>query len=697
MATYGSGFATNSKDLWDKVDGYIGLTTGWSTFDNISTEPMRDKVYVSNGSSSTERIYFRMRTGITDPHRNGQTLKRSSIGDGYSSSVAFNIYQLWNAATRDGYGELGTIGPRVITLRANNAQVWAADWQNSDVSSWYWDQWANMSFSISTERTDAGGSIGVSAFDGSKFIYIPSTDLGGTDRYDIVEQTNTILANPSSAFGGSKSTDATVYAVDPSSNLAYLYGFSANGTPGNRFCRYGIATNTWSARADPTWGSDTRAGKSAWDGYNTIHALRGSDTNQYSYYNITTNVWTVGPIVPFNTFRGNNLVYVPGTPTRPNRLYADRGEGSGAFASLDLAADGTPSGSWTSRAGNPQGFGTNEVGSRLFYFGGDFLWGLHTASATSREVTKYKISTDTWVNQAGTAGQVYDYLAADTSSTGYMVSVQNHQTYVPVLEATTLQFWYFGDADRIIVITRDSSGVYDYVYLGAIDSYYTRQFATLSAPLTPGTEKQITVSNGSLFTAGQTVSLYDRTGTSGFDTKTGLDGYVRKFMNSERVELKSVQGNLLTIMRVTKNHQTGTRIGFDLAPYGITGFRNNIIQMNDHIPQNNITTNLLSNITAGLVPQLYRYSCPVPSEITIQSASETRTGQYVLWPFAIFDNSQYSGDEVRGQLKGVYVVDNSGTAVAGDIITFQGNNYLLFSFPSTAYSESRLFAIGPLT
>jgi hypothetical protein len=181
-----------------------------------------------------------------------------------------------------------------------------------------------------------------------------------------------------------------------------------------------------------------------------------------------------------------------------------------------------------------------------------------------------------------------------------------------------------------------------------------------------------------------------------------LDGVPRKFIPHEQTTIIAKSGNNLTFSKLNYSYPSGARVGIDLQPVGVTSFRKNTIHMNNHV---NTT---LSNATSGLIPQMYRFSCPTKGEITNQSAEDTITGQYMLWPLAIRapwsspphsgTDYSYSGTEVRGQLNGVYVVDSTGTATAEDYITFLGNNYILFSFTHTGniYGESRLFAFGPL-
>lgn len=697
MATYGSGTASNSVELWNRIDGYITTTTGWSIYDTISATDYKDRVYVSDGYSGNEKIYLRMRTGVTDSHRNGLTLKRS-IADGYSSSVAFNLYQKWNATANDGYGELGVFGPRVFYVRGfNTSTVFMTDFQQSSQSNWSSELIGNLSIAANTEINNT--NVSSPTWDGKKFIYIPSSDYSITDRYDTTENSNTSFANPSGAFGSQRSTYGSCYVLDNSTNTEYIYGFGQSATTGAQFARLNLTSNAWQARADVPWASTSEAGKICWDGYNRLYAIRAQSTTSFAHYNIASNIWTSGAVLPFTAFRGCNLIYVPGTSTRPNRLYANAGELSGAMARLDLNADGTPSGSWVSVTSCPYGLGDNtEGGARLYYLGGDYIWAGPSRSVTSQEILRYSITNNNWTNQLGTAVEEYDNWAHVTSQGGGSGAlVQNHQTYVPCGDGYSTQFWYFGDADRIAVITKDQNNVYDFIYVGMIDSYYTRQQTTLTAPLTPGIEKSVTVSDGSIFSADQKVTLSDPSGVSDFVTHNGLDGYVRRYVPSEIATIKSVNANTLVFYSISNTYASGTKVGVDTTPYGITAFRNNIIQMNNHVPKSSSIYRPPTNNNTSQSAQIYRYTCPVSTEITTQSSNEARTLQYMLWPLVVQNFSALAGDEVRGQLKGVYIVDNSGTATAGDVITFQGNTYLLFSFNSTFYADARLFAFGPLS
>lgn len=698
MAIYGSGIASNSVDLWNRIDGYVSMTPGWSTHDTVSTTTYKDRIYVSDGYNGIEKLYVRMRTGVSDPHRNGITLKRTSSGDGYTASVAFNLYQYWNSSAHDGYGELGIIGPRVIYIRGfNTSNVFVTDFQQSDLGNWSSEFLSNLSVAANTERNN--GNNAIAGWDGKKFIYIPHSDATITDRYNIIEGTNTSFANPGSFFGA-RSTYGTVFIKEQSTDTEYIYGFGQSATSGFQFGRLNLTTNSWAGRANPPWNTSSEGGKACWDGYNTIYAIRAASSTSFGYYSISGDSWTSGPSLPATAFRGSNLLYIPGTSTRPNRLYMNIGENSGAFYRLDLNVDGTPSGSWTANTGSPYGMGDiSEGGARMYYLGGDYIWANPRGQTTNQEFMRYNLNTNTWTNKAGTAGNIYDNWAhVTTMGGGHWACPQNHQTHIPCKEGLSTQFWYFGDADRIVVVTKDINNVYDFIYVGMTDSYYTRQQAVTTTTLTAGIEKAVTVNNGAIFSENQRVSLYDPSGNSNIVSHNGLDGYQRNYVPGEIVTIKSVSGNNLIIYNVNNNYAIGTKIGVDPAPYGITGFRNHIIQMNNHIPKAGGAYRVPDSNNTSQVAQLYKYVCPVSTEITSQSANEARTGQYMLWPLVIQDlSTAAAGDEIRGQLKGVYIVDNNGTAAAGDVVTFQGNTYLLFSFNSTFYEESRLFAIGPLS
>lgn len=675
-----TGTANNSQDLWDIIDGYITSTPGWSLHATISS---KDKVYRSEGSSGNERIYARMSTGRTDKHRIGSILKHSSMGDGYTNSLAFNIYQYFSDTNLDGYNELGVFGPEVFFYRGSGtSQVWAGDWQNSNADPqgvFYWDRLPDGSYTFSADHNNTNSAY--HTFDGKRYIYSTSDSL--LQKYDIVEGGSTTLASsPAGRVMG------TTYVVNSSTGTEHLYGGTSSATSGQQFVRYNIQSNNWQYVANPPWNTSTDSRSSAWDGYNTLYVGRGGNLNQFAYYNIPNDTWAWGPPFPWTTQYGSVLIYVPANAENglpQDALYVTRGLNTSNFARLYINANGTPSGSWTALASAPNEFWAGTDG---FYAGGDYIFVTHGAdnSDGQRTVSKYKISTSTWSNvnintvpfsQFGGGG-------------GFIFS--NHQTYVPASdEGSQTEFWYFADEDHIIIVTKDSNGVYDYIYLGIIDSYYSRLSASLTTSASSGSGVIVAVDDASIFSAGQKVMISDMSdGAGAFTEQVGTDLVSRKFYPAEMTQIDKISGNNLTLANLKNSYPIGARIGVDPQPVGLTGYRSNRIQMLNHVNIN------LSGASSGLVPQIYKYNCPVSAEITAQSAEEDRTEQYMLWPLVVSNSRDFAGEEVRGQMKGVYIVDGGGTAEAGDLVTFLGENYLLFQFDSGHYSEGRLFAFGPV-
>lgn len=684
MTTYGSGIASDSNDLWTQIDGYI-QTTGWAVHDTVSNTSYKDRVYSSDGYLTTEKLFVRMRTGVTDEVVLGNTLKNSIYGDGYSNSVSFNMYQQWNTSANDGYSQIGQIGPRMIWARGTSTEVMVADFQHSKNGDWTTAVSGNLPFSPLNDQN--ANDAGMAAFDGHRYMYInmsPSRHI----KYDFINDVSTTLTFAETLTAGK--TLFPVYVYNATTDSEHVYHLTASTTSGQNFIRYNIATNDWVGRANPPWGALANdAGRMAWDGYDTIYATRGSSTTNFGYYSISGDTWTAGPAMPATVATGETMVFVPGDNTRPNRIYFTRGQAT-TFWSLDLNADGSPNGTWAVKAVTPA---TVSYNAKVCYIGNDYI--TLFPRSIPQAIARYNITSDTWTDKDGTTGVYYDIWGLQEDiNYGSSVSPQKRNAHIPIKEGTSAQFWFFGDADRIAIVIKDANDVYDYIYMGTIDSYYTRASTLTTSTITAGINAIVTVDDGYIFTQGQNVTLYSQTTDAQVITHTGLDGYARNFMATEIATIDSVSGNTLYLTKSNNTYPVGTKIAVDPAPYAVTAFRANEAQMNNFIPTANASGITDAYLNQNNLSKIYVYECPASSELTGQSSEEARTGQYCLWPITIRSRYDGTAPEVRGQFKGVYIIGNTGSVTSGDIVTFQGNNYMVFSLPN--YLEDMLFAFGPI-
>jgi hypothetical protein len=493
---------------------------------------------------------------------------------------------------------------------------------------------------------------------------------------------------------------APVYCVSTVDKKPYIFATFESNTSGLQFGSYDITADSWTYMANPSWGGSGAGGVSAWDGRNKLYFFQGQNGSNFGVYDIPTGVWTAGPSVGTSTTYSNGLIFIKKTSANGlafDRLYFMRGDSTTQFFYLNINPDGTPSGVWTAAAALP--FTAALQGARIWNYDNEFIF-YHTisdASGSGRDVRRYSVASNSWSTTS--------IFAAPENASGGDCHIGYKQNCFAEIsdEGPTTNFWFIGSADRIILVTKNSLSQYDFIYAGLISSYYSRAYTATTTTVGAGVNQTVTLTDASGITVGQKIFIADlaNTPTSPI-TRVGLDGVTRHFAAHEQTTVIAKSGNNITLAKINHNYPSGARVGIDLQPVGVTSYRSNTIHMNNHV---NTT---LSNATSGLVPQMYRFGCPTKTEITNQSAEESRTSQYMLWPMVIrgpwssvtHNGTDYShsGTEVRGQLNGVYVVDTTGSAAAEDYVMLLGNNYILFDMThaNVAYGESRFLAFGPL-
>lgn len=679
--TFESGAVTGSRQLFVALDGYIQATPGWTVHATLGTY---DKVYSSIGTSTTERIFVRMFTDYVDEVGEGKVLRVADSLAG-TNGLAFRVYQYFDPSSGDGYSECGLFGP-IGFYQRGNSEFYKGDFQlpfTDKIGNSLWTYLQNNTVGTGDNR---GGTV----FDGKKTVYF-SNNTTVYSKIDIVTNTETALTNAPTTFGG-----RGCYAVNSATGAEGIYYGTDTNTVGFRFMRYNIASNNWTYLSDPG-GWRTRYGGSCWNGKDKIYLFRGENQDDWSIYDIPTDTWTPGTTVgTAASLNYINPVFVKANAENGlanDRLYLYGGNNTRTFYAIDLDSNGNPVGDWFSRTdtGTASPFTPGMFnGSSMWYAGGDAIFiQPGTGGTTDQEIRRYSISGDSWVD-------VNIYALPTSSVDGAHMTYNYHQTYIPCDDEGSLtNFWFFGSSDRVAVVTKDAGGEYDFIYAGLISSYYNRNYATTTAPVSAGARQSVTVDVGANLSSQQYVFVSDMTNATGdVNAHVGMDTKTRLFLANDFTQVESVNGNNVILVNLEHDYPTGTRIGTDLQPVGVTGYRNNRIHMLNHVPAGLWQTN---NPGKGMAPQLYRWMCSTSTEATGQSAEEARTGQYMLWPLVVLENDwNHAGDEVRGQFSGVFVVDDSGTATTEDLITFLGNNYLLFKFDSNHYNEGRLLAFGPV-
>jgi hypothetical protein len=172
----------------------------------------------------------------------------------------------------------------------------------------------------------------------------------------------------------------------------YIYFLKGSGT--QEFYRYGIAANTWETRENVPLGTSNKTWKNgsclAYDGANTIYALKGS-YNEFFTYDIAGNVWATKKSLPLIGQGGKKkkvkdgaglgkIGTLPFSPRKPVvSLFSETSDMSHIFAlkggnTRELWVYDPASDQWTQHEDMPLGAGKNVKGGGALCASEDALY-----------------------------------------------------------------------------------------------------------------------------------------------------------------------------------------------------------------------------------------------------------------------------------------------------------------------------------
>lgn len=200
-------------------------------------------------------------------------------------------------------------------------------------------------------------------------------------------------------------------------------------------------------------------------------------------------------------------------------------------------------------------------------------------------------------------------------------------------------YWFYGNKDVVYAVTKVAS-VYRCLGLGRYESVYSSAFTTTVNAETAGTDVQIEVVNGALFTAGKKYSIVNCNNASGVP---------------ELVTVSAVNGNTLTAT-LANNHAAGALIG----EMPLCAFYNN--------GSSDFGSIYVIGSTGGVV------TC-YPSTLDEVTGMAADGWQGLRWLVPIFF---YYSNYLYGALRNVLRVGYSGLA-SEDTITVDGVVYKFFN------------------
>lgn len=273
-----------------------------------------------------------------------------------------------------------------------------------------------------------------------------------------------------------------------------------------------VTVDGWDTPAcAPNWFNDGSA--VAYDGADTIYALRGDNTTTFWKYSLSTNVWTACATTPGGTtlYRASSMCFANG-----DYIYVFRGNQTGIFWRYKISAD-----TWNDI--DPADMTvldatfTADYGCSMAWLGGDYIYatlGYHQTVAANRKLLlRYSISGNTWTQLASTPAEQeggcdlvwpgqgnYIYATQGNNTTGFWrYSISGNTWEVLTSTPNTIKYggslaWAYGT--NYLYLMRGNAtngGAFFYRYSMGLNSWETMRAMPMSYTWEGGT--LLTISN----------------------------------------------------------------------------------------------------------------------------------------------------------------------------------------------------------
>lgn len=706
---YETGTITNSHEIIHKMIGLLA-NIGWTKHAVLKTDANDsdgyDVVFYSTGEDGDKDIYIRLCAGL------GDTLTTTGdiqfpIDDGYNgfiNGLAYQYFPSSGTTGADGSNELGVYGPILYMATQTNGDITMYNMFNFASRNLARYETFFLGSAISTSFVANQGR-GI-AFDGRLNLY--ECNGGSTFvRVSLFSRTHTSLSVGSVGTG---QTIATPF-IRKNNGQETMYIATSTATAGERTAQYVVSTNAWTRGhiGDPPFDfsnsnwigaqvAGTKRRNFAPSGnpeHRLIYWLRGhngtSGSTQWTYLDTETNTFSSSLITPaLPATMGGSTTAIPSPVFVPreasgyanDRLYTTSGNGTG-FYSIAIGDDGyVAADSWTTHAALPF---TAAAGHRIAFIGKSIFL-VPGANATDPEYHLYRWALPATPTGSGSWTLISDeFFPTEQDTNGFLFEVQNHLcNRIRITEGATNTYWAFADKDRLVLVIKNASGNYNYIYVGLYESYLDTTAATLVNNASVG-DSDIEVSDASIFTVGLKYLIVDSTGTS--SVVTGADMSTRNMAPSQLVTVLAKNGNHLIITALENSYAAGSKIAEDPLPLMVRVHSQELAQT-----LNNISLDRDNDYTDPPF-QVYRIRPLVDSTITQAGDTNERSNENLLFPIVLYNVGLNGivGNEARGQLKNVYAI---GTALASEAeVSVGSQEYIVFDIEESG--ETRRIVVGP--
>lgn len=699
-----TGTFTNSHELIHKMIGFLA-NIGWRKHAILKSDENDqdgyDIVFYSTGTKDDKDIYIRLAAGLGDRWTTMGDIQ-FPYDDGYTEFVNGLAYQYFpeNGTTGDdGYSELGVYGPILYNSDGTNGNIYEYNMFNfgnfnanrnillftgSDLSTSYY---ANIGWPIGFDGRNKIYQSGGSSF----FFSLDVFDNSYINEY----RSGSAWINPYTPYIRNRYGDE------------FMYGNIAGSTAGQKTLRYSPTARKYLYLADPPFSisgtgwygaavSGTKRKKflNGQPMHHLLYWMAGRDasngSNRWAYFDVENEEWStlITPALPFtagtNSYRPD-IVFAPKEATGydNDRVYMLRGSGGTEFVSIAIGDDGyVAEDSFTSHANTPY---SQNYGQKIFFIGKAifmtpgivatpyeqlYRWALPN---TPSGVGSWEILNDTFFDS------VHD-------NWGPVFGVHYHLcNRARITENEENTYWAFADKDRIVIVIKNASGNYNYIYTGLYESYLDDTTATLIND-TPAGSYHLKVSDVNLFTIGNKYLIVDATGSG--KIVVGEDKTTRIMAPSQIITVvDKIDTNTLVVSKLANSYSAGSKIAEDPLPLMVR-----VHSVEKAQTLNNISLDRTDDFSDPPF-QTYRIRPVVDSTITQAGDINGRTDETLIFPIILYQDgaTDMIGNEARGQLKGVYAV---GTDIASEAdITVGSDTYIAFDIEESG--ETRRIVVGP--
>lgn len=699
---YETGTASSLSDLLSKLTTFL-TTYGWSVHDQLSAS---DVVVCSTGTDGRKKIYIRL--------SDGSALRDYSLGYGVSMHdyfaqgavadrcvISCRAYQSWDSVAHTGQqeasGQLGGFSlyapgySRPYIYRCRGVTDSTPDGEGVHTMLSYGaffvgdpnDTAYNAACWLPRFLEFQQGAVGYNPR------YYPWRS-GVTTEGDMVaflsmasffHGFDTRIATSCFAHGSHipvfNGKDLWVYAAF--SNASYYWMKRRPSDSGS---------GAWTKCANPPWApSSSYVGPRGvcWDGQDTIYVTRGADSNNFAKYSISGDSWTALNNTP-QTWAAGNLFYYPNSESGlgADRIYAFSLNGGGVYY-FDVST-----GNWSANVGSVPS--SARSGGPCWINGGNKILFAHS---TTTAYYYYTVTTGAYTQLSNLPANCYR---------GGEAYVNRYVCDLHIQTGVLQNYHFFCDKHHFKIAVEHTDGRWFWTYAGEIDPFNKREFAVTTSQSDTGDNVVVSVDRTLTAQAGDWLMILDPSGSY-----------------QDQLEVVACGTNTITFSSVEVAIPEGSLVGEDPLPVGV--FSQNAEKwFPTNYPRKLLNEEIVSDLPGGFTPYYevrpstwpdyasfywdgyVNFSEVFAGSTTItDGAGNARTGQYDLLPFIVRNNQSDMEimRESRGTLYGAYAISQHGSATSGDIVQFNGENYLVLKSddgPGIGYGAVRSYCVclGPM-